>query len=32
MGQNAPEICNASDYVGSEILEVFKQMSGTKNL
>lgn len=32
MGQSAPEICSASDYIGNEILEVFKQMSGPKNL
>lgn len=32
MGQNARKICTASDYVGSEILKVFKQISGNKNL
>lgn len=30
MGQNALKICNASDYTGSEILKVFKQVSGNK--
>lgn len=32
MGQNALIICNASDYTGSEILKVFKEVSGSKKL
>lgn len=30
MGQNALIVCNASDYTRSEILKVFKQVSGNK--
>lgn len=32
MGQNALKVCNASDYTGSDILKVLKQVSGNKNL